>query len=153
AAATPSAVAEPDVPRKIAVPVTKRSAGKRPPSKGAAPPEPQVGKFDGQGEKTGAQVQKPGKPSSGPVLLSADAIQRGMTAIAAQVQACYAGTRGVASLQVTVAPSGQVAKVAVTGPFAGTPVGTCVERAVAAATFPLRDGGPQSFGYSYLLSD
>jgi hypothetical protein len=37
--------------------------------------------------------------------------------------------------------------------FAGTPVAACVEAAVKSASFPPWDGGPQSFGYSYLLSE
>jgi hypothetical protein len=76
-----------------------------------------------------------------------------MTAVAGQAQACFAGTEGLASLRLTVAPSGKVAKVTVTGLFAGTPVGACVERAVRAASFPAWDGRPQSVGYSYLLSN
>jgi len=56
-------------------------------------------------------------------------------------------------VKLTVAPTGQVQKVSVTGVFAGTPVAACVEQAVRGATFPAWDGGPQSFGYSYLLSE
>jgi hypothetical protein len=56
-------------------------------------------------------------------------------------------------VRLAVAPSGQVEKAVVTGPFAGTPVGACVERAVRSAAFPTWDGAPQSFNYSYLLSD
>jgi hypothetical protein len=76
-----------------------------------------------------------------------------MTAAAPRAQACFAGTQGLAVVRLTVAPSGQVQAVTVTGAFAGTPVAACVERAVRAATFPPWDGGPQSFGYDYLLSD
>lgn len=98
-------------------------------------------------------VKRPGKSKLGQTPLSVDDIKRGMTAIAARVQACRAGTVGAASLRVTVAASGQVTRVVVSGPFAGTPVATCIERAVAAARFPPWDGGARSFGYSYLLSD
>jgi hypothetical protein len=85
--------------------------------------------------------------------LSTDDILRGMGDVADQAQACYSGTQGTASLRLTVAPSGQVTAATVTGSFAGTAVGTCVERAVRSARFPPWEGRPQSFGYSYLLSD
>lgn len=85
--------------------------------------------------------------------LSAADIKRGMQAVSDRARACYAGTAGTASLRLTVAASGQVQKVAVSGPFAGTPVAACVEAAVRGAAFPAWDGGPQSFGYSYLLSE
>ena len=76
-----------------------------------------------------------------------------MTAVAGQARACFAGAGGTASLRLTVAPSGRIARVTVTGPHAGTPAGACLERAVQAATFPPWSGAPQSFDYSYPLSD
>jgi hypothetical protein len=142
-------------------------------------PEP-VGKFSGSLVKPPGKVKKPargsnsklepelpggltkgavgkkptsGKPRSDRAALSGDDIERAMTAVADQARACFAGTRGTAALRVTVAPSGRTAKVVVTGPFARTPTGACVARVVQAATFPVWDGPPQSFDYSYLLSD
>ncbi len=85
--------------------------------------------------------------------LSADDITRGMTAVAGDARACSAGTGGVASLAVAVLPSGKVAEAVVSGPFAGTPVGRCVERAVRSATFPPWDGVLQRFEYRYQLSE
>jgi hypothetical protein len=96
---------------------------------------------------------KPDKPKLDKTSLTGDDIKRGMNAVAARVQACFAGTQGLAQVRLTVAPSGQVQKVTVSGAFAGTPVGACVERAVRAATFPPWDGGAQSVGYDYLLSE
>jgi hypothetical protein len=115
---------------------------------GSAPPplDQLIGDPDGP-------VNRPVKSKLGQTPLSADDIKRGMAAVAARVQACRAGTVGTASLRVVVAASGQVTRVVVSGPFAGTPVATCVERAVAVARFPPWDGGARSFGYSYLLSD
>jgi len=92
-------------------------------------------------------------PSAPPPSLSRDDIQRSMTAVTAKVRTCVAGTAGHATVQLTVAPSGQVQKVAVTGAFAGTPAGTCVERAVKAAAFPAWTGEPASFGYDFPLSE
>lgn len=85
--------------------------------------------------------------------LSADDFKRRMDAIAAEVRACGAGARGRVALRLTVEPTGRPSGVAVTGAFAGTPVGACVERAVAALRFPARDGAPQTFEYSYGLSE
>lgn len=99
------------------------------------------------GTPAGPDTSEPSK------LLSRDDIQRGMAAVAAKVRACFTGTAGRATVQLTVAPSGQVQKVTVTGAFAGTAAGTCVERAVKATTFPARDGGPESFSYDFSLSE
>jgi hypothetical protein len=85
--------------------------------------------------------------------LSSDDIKHAMTAVAAQVRACFDGTPGPAAVRVSVAPSGRIEEVTVTGALAGTPVGTCVERAVRTARFPPWNGPPQSFGYSYPLSE
>lgn len=85
--------------------------------------------------------------------LSGADIKKGMGAVTAKAQACYAGTQGSAGVRLTVLPTGQIEKVTVTGVFAGTPVGACVESAVKGATFPPWDGGPQTFGYSYLLAE
>jgi len=85
--------------------------------------------------------------------LSGADIKSGMSAIAGKVSSCYAGTQGSAAVKLSVAPSGQVQKVTVSGQFAGTPVAACVEAAVRGASFPAWDGAPQSFGYSYLLSE
>ncbi len=96
---------------------------------------------------------KSSKPRPDPTPLSSDDIERAMTAVAGQVRACVAGVAGAASLRLTVAPSGRIAQVAVTGPLAGTPAAACLERAVQAATFPPWSGAPQSFDYSYPRSD
>ena len=75
-----------------------------------------------------------------------------MSAVAGKAKACFAGTQGTATVQLTVAASGRVQKATVTGLFAGTPTGACVEQAVRVATFPPFDGEPQSFAYDYLIS-
>ncbi|MBA3394048.1 MAG: hypothetical protein H0T89_15480 [Deltaproteobacteria bacterium] len=97
--------------------------------------------------------QKAAKPKLDKKSLSGADIKNGMATVAAKAQACFNGTQGTAKVKLTVAPSGQVEKVSVTGVFAGTPVATCVASAVKGASFPAWDGGPQSFGYSYLLAE
>ncbi len=96
---------------------------------------------------------KAAKPKLDKKSLSSADIKSGMSAVAAKAQACFNGTQGTAQVKLTVAPSGKVEKVSVTGVFAGTPVASCVASAVKGATFSAWDGGPQSFGYSYLLAE
>jgi hypothetical protein len=98
------------------------------------------------------KLKSPG-PRSDRTSLSGDDIERAMTAVAGRARACVAGTGATGSLRLTVAPSGRIAQVAVTGPLAGTPAAACLERAVRAATFPPWSGAAQSFDYSYPLSD
>lgn len=100
---------------------------------------------------------KDGPKAAKPVLekksLSGGDFKNGMAGITSKAQACYAGTQGTAAVKLTVGPDGHVTKASVSGAFAGTPVAACVEAAVRSATFPAWDGGPQSFGYSFLLSE
>jgi len=109
--------------------------------------------FDQLLKEAGVQDKKPDAPKLAKKSLSGGDIKTGMSSVAGKAQACYAGTEGTAKVKLTVAPTGEVQKVTVTGPFAGTPVASCVEAAVKSATFPPWDGGPQTFGYSYLLAE
>ena len=109
--------------------------------------------FDQLLKEAGVQDKKVEKPKLEKKSLSGADIKAGMSSVAAKAQACYAGTQGTAAVKLTVGPDGTVQKVSVTGVFAGTPVGACVEGAVKGAKFPAWDGGPQSFGYSYLLAE
>lgn len=109
--------------------------------------------FDALLKEAGVESKKPQKVVLDKKSLSGADIKKGMGSVAAKAQACYAGTQGTAQVKLTVTPDGKVEKVAVTGVFAGTPVGACVTSAVKGASFPPWDGGPQSFGYSYLLAE
>ena len=109
--------------------------------------------FDQLLKEAGVQDKKPQKPKLDKKSLSGADIKKGMGSVAGNAQACFNGTQGTAIVKLTVAPSGQVEKVKVSGVFAGTQVGACVEAAVRNAKFPAWDGGPQSFGYSYLLAE
>lgn len=104
-------------------------------------------------DSNGAEVKKDTKPKLDKKQLTTGDITSGMGALTAKAQACYKGTQGTASVRVTVAPSGQVTKVSVGGAFAGKPEASCVEGLVRGLSFPPWDGGPQSFAYSYLLSE
>jgi hypothetical protein len=100
---------------------------------------------------SGYQKKDADKPKLEKKSLSGGDFKTGMAGVAGRAQGCYKGTQGTASVKLTIAPSGQVTKVAVTG--VGAAEASCVEAAVRGATFPAWDGGPQSFGYSYLLSE
>jgi hypothetical protein len=52
------------------------------------------------------------------------------------VRACATAEHGTASVRIVVAGSGRVTIAQVSGQFAGTPVGSCVARAVRTARFP-----------------
>lgn len=121
-------------------------------------PEPKKGDpgdpdFDKLLKEAGYQDKKAEAPKLEKKSLSGDDIKKGMNAVAGKVTACYQGTEGSAAVRLTVAPSGQVQKVTISGVFAGTPVGSCVEAAVQGVSFPAWDGGPQTVSYSYLLSE
>ncbi|MDX2090577.1 MAG: hypothetical protein SFX73_22145 [Kofleriaceae bacterium] len=135
-------------PEKSAAPVV---APKEEVKKGEGGEEPS---FDALLKEAGvSDAKKEAKPALEKKSLSGSDIKTGMGSIAGKAQACYAGTQGTAAVKLTVAPSGKVQKVTVTGVFAGTPVASCVEAAVKSATFPPWDGGPQSIAYSYLLAE
>jgi hypothetical protein len=128
-------------------------------------PKPEVkkpGAKDGEGEPSFDALlkeagvdgeKKEAKPKLDKKSLSADDFKKGMSGIAGKAQGCYKGTQGTAMVKLTVGPTGAVTKVSVSGPFAGSPEAKCVEGAVKSASFPPWDGGPQSFTYSYMLSD
>ena len=109
--------------------------------------------FDALLKEAGVSKDKVVKPKLDKTSLTGGDFKSGMNAVRGRAQACFNGTQGTANVKLTIAPSGQVSKAAVSGVFAGTPVAACVEAAVKGATFPAWDGGPQSFGYSYLLSE
>jgi hypothetical protein len=53
------------------------------------------------------------------------------------VLACGHGQAGVARVFVTFASTGRVITVSVTPPFAGTPAGACIARAVRTTSVPV----------------
>ena len=103
--------------------------------------------------KDSPDTKAPARPRLDKKALTTGDITAGMSAVAGKAQACFKGTNGNAVVRATVAPSGQVTKVTISGAFAGKPEGACVQAVVQSATFPPWDGGPQSFGYTYLLSE
>jgi hypothetical protein len=121
--------------------------------KGGAAGEGEDKDFNALLKEAGVDGKKDAKPKLDKKQLSTDEFKKGMAAIAAKASACYKGTQGSANVKLTIAPSGSVSKVTVTGAFAGKPEADCVSAAVKAASFPAWDGSPQSFGYPILLSE
>jgi hypothetical protein len=74
--------------------------------------------------------------------ISTVALVNGFTALHPQIHACYErfGVSGTAMVNVVIAKSGRVATADVTGKFAGTLTGACVEQVVKIARFPPSDG-------------
>ena len=162
-AAVPSKKGKPSKPdatmsKKVGTSVEAKPEVKKPePPKGAVGKEaPKDGEpnFDDLLKEAGVKDgQKVKKPVLDKKSLSGSDFKAGMNSIAGKAAACYAGTQGTAAVKLTVAPSGQVTKASVSGPFAGTAVAACVEAAVRGASFPAWEGGPQSFNYSFLLAE
>jgi len=90
-----------------------------------------------------------GRPAPKEHPMSRSALVAGFNAVRPKVSACYTkyGVPGTAMVNVVIAKSGRVSKADVTGRFAGTPTGACVEAAVKTAPFPPSDGFSTPFPY------
>ncbi len=132
------------------------------PSASATPSEPEKAKpvkgslddlLEGalNGRKTKPKVEdepSPGKKTEagggggGGGPLAKAAVVAGMNGVKPKVSACYAQFKvpGLAMVNVVIAKSGKVSGATVTGKFAGTPTGTCVENAIKTASFPPSEG-------------
>jgi predicted Zn finger-like uncharacterized protein len=90
---------------------------------------------DDDGKKGGGEGA-----SAGP--LAKGAVVAGMNGVKPKINDCYNQYKvpGMAMVNVVIGKSGKVTTATVTGKFAGTPTGTCVEKAVKSASFPPSDG-------------
>ena len=122
-----AAIAEPPRPAKGSLDDLLNNAAPK------AANRPKVG--DDDGKKGGG-----GGESAGP--LQQHALVAGFNAVRPKVSACYNQFKvpGTAMVNVVIGKSGKVTKADVTGKFAGTPTGQCVETAVKTASFPPSDG-------------
>jgi hypothetical protein len=80
--------------------------------------------------------------SEGAGALPKNALVAGLNGVRPKVSACYNQFKvpGTAMVNIVIGKSGKVTTATVTGKFAGTPTGTCVEAAVKTASFPPSDG-------------
>jgi hypothetical protein len=104
-------------------------------------------------KEAGVDQKKDQKPKLDKKSLTGDDFKKVMSAVEDKAHGCYKGTQGSAIVKVSIAPSGHITKIAVTGPFAGKPEASCVAAAVRGASFPAWDGAPESFTYPILLSE
>ena len=72
-----------------------------------------------------------------------------MNALKPKVQECYNQFKvpGMATFNFVIGKNGKVSSSTVTGKFAGTPTGACVEKAIKTATFPPSDGLSASYAF------
>jgi predicted Zn finger-like uncharacterized protein len=126
-AAPIAAIAEPPKPAKGSLDALLNDAAPR------ASNRPKAGDDDKRGGGGGGE-------SAGP--LAKNALVAGLNSVRPKVQACYNQFKvpGTAMVDVNIGKSGKVTSATVTGKFAGTPTGTCVEAAVKTASFPPSDG-------------
>jgi predicted Zn finger-like uncharacterized protein len=82
------------------------------------------------------------KPDTSSTPLAKSAVVAGMNSVKPKVAACYNEFKqgGMAMVNVVIGKNGKVTSATVTGKFAGTPTGSCVEKAVKSATFPPSEG-------------
>ena len=94
----------------------------------------------GGGSAKNSRTESAGGGGGGP--LAKGAVVAGMNGVKGKVAACYTQFKvpGMAMVNVVISKSGKVTSATVTGKFAGTPTGTCVEGAVKSASFPASDG-------------
>jgi predicted Zn finger-like uncharacterized protein len=96
-----------------------------------------------------------GKPKPAPVALvslTQSDIVNAMKGVQPRVQACANQFKvpGTAMATISVSAGGKVGSAAVTGKFAGTPTGTCVEAAAKSAKFPACNS--MTFPWPFTLS-
>lgn len=97
-----------------------------------------VGSGSGSTPSPAPVEQEEAEADRGPLPETPDrsTIQAVLAARTDAVTACAAGAHGLADVDIVIASSGRITTATVNGSFAGTPVGSCIARAVRAATFP-----------------
>lgn len=103
--------------------------------------------------RRGGEEPKPKKVATAAVLpsLSQSDIVSAMRAVQPRVKECYNQYKvsGIANVSISVSRGGRVGSASVTGKFAGTPSGSCVEAAAKTAKFPPCDA--MSFPWPFQL--
>jgi hypothetical protein len=144
-AAGAAPAAEPEAPPKKAGPAKgslddllegalsgKQRARSRSPSSDDDSPAP---------ARRGSSASAAAEPAAaGPLAKSA--VVSGKNGIKGKINDCYQQFKvpGMAMVNVVIGKNGKVGTATVSGKFAGTPTGVCVEKAVKSATFPPSEG-------------
>lgn len=108
----------------------------------------------GKPDKPTQPTPPPASKPSGPAF-NVGAAKSALASAAAGAAGCRApsGPNGTGKVQVTFAPSGNVTSaLIVSGPFGGTPVGSCVARTFRAAKVPAFDGSPMTVSKSFTIN-
>lgn len=90
----------------------------------------------------------PGSPNTRP---EREDVQRTLASLRPQMEQCAAGRHGLVDATVTIAPNGRVTYSLIRGHFVGSPEGSCMARALRAATFPTFSGPSIKVGFPYAL--
>jgi hypothetical protein len=147
------AEAEVEAPTPAPPPAPARPAPPAAPSRGE--PRDELDRVLAEGTADDARNRVSGRSDDSglPDSLSREAITQAMGRIKARVQACYEKFQqpGVVTAQVSIAPSGKVSQVGISGKFEGTETGSCVAAAVRSASFARFRGQPLSIDYPFLL--
>ncbi|MEO8211777.1 MAG: GYF domain-containing protein [Myxococcales bacterium] len=107
-------------------------------------------KVDDDGPGAGGGKKQAGESGAGAGPLAKGAVVAGMNGVKGKVGACYEKFKvpGMAMVNVVIGKNGRVSSTTVTGKFAGTPTGTCVENAVKTASFPPSEGLTTPYPFS-----
>lgn len=122
--------------------------------KGGDKPTESAGKGGGADKPAPNPAPAPAAKPAGPAFNVA-AAKAALNSAAAGAAGCRApaGPNGTGKVQVTFAPSGNVTSaLIVSGPFGGTPVGSCVARTFRAAKVPAFDGSPMTVSKSFTIN-
>jgi hypothetical protein len=87
-----------------------------------------------------SSASAPEAAAAGPLAKSA--VVSGMNGIKGKITDCYNQFKvpGMAMVNVVIGKNGKISSATVIGKFAGTPTGSCVEKAVKSASFPPSEG-------------
>ena len=149
-----------DKDKKAVASDDRKGSEKAPEKQIAEPPKPAPGSIDallagatkssgGGGRPKVSDDDKKGGGESSAGPLARGAVVSGMNAVKPKVQECYNQFKvpGMATFNFTIGKNGKVSSSTVTGKFAGTPTGACVEKAIKTATFPPSDGLSASYAF------
>jgi serine/threonine-protein kinase len=93
-------------------------------------------------------------PRHAPDALPRDKVRRTLEPLTPQVLACFRNfnlRKGTATVALTIAPNGRVARSATLGRHGRTPAGACAATAVRKAVFPPPHGGRATVTWTYRL--
>ena len=146
-------------PARPAVADTPPPPPPKPAKKGGEDVDDLLGALDGKGSKPagGGNRPAPAAAAEDPMLpesLTKQQILGVVKRATGSVASCkerQPDASGTVFIQMTIDKSGKVGKAAAKAPFAGTPVGNCVESVVRGFQFPQFSGDPMSFAMPFAL--